>query len=91
MDYFPKTAGCPAAAGVVYELGKNRFLLIGMMSKFIFHPKAGRKKKVSFLKMEKGQLRNGIFMPELEMNGDEYMAMLMMEQPVCYQVELFRY
>lgn len=91
VDYFPKTAGCPAAAGVVYELGKNRFLLIGMMSKFIFHPKAGRKKKVSFLKMEKGQLRNGIFMPELEMNGDEYMAMLMMEQPVCYQVELFQY
>lgn len=91
IEYFPRTVGCPAAAGVVFELDEHKFLLIGMMSRFRFYPKAGENRNVDFLKIEIGSMRNGVFQPEQEMNGDEKMALRMMNKPACYLVELYKY
>lgn len=91
VDYFPKTKGCPAAAGVIFELQENEFLLAGMMSSFKFYPKAGENVKAGFLKMEKGTVKNGAFCPQTEMNGDELMSMLMFHEPVCYRVKVYKY
>ena len=89
--YLPKAKGCPAASGVIFELEENIFLLAGMMSRFVFHTKPGKNVKVDFLKIENGEITDGEWSPYQEMNGDEKMAMIMFEKPVCYRVELFTY
>lgn len=91
VDYFPRVKGCPIAAGAIFELSENQFLLTGMMSSFKFYPKAGENVKVEFLKIENGNVENGEFLPYQEMNGDERMEILMMNEPVCYQVEVYQY
>ncbi len=91
IEYFPKTAGCPAAAGVIFELQDHKFLMIGMMSRFRFYPKAGENQNVDFLKIEIGSIKNGAFQPYQEMNGDERIILQMMNEPVCYLVELYKF
>lgn len=41
IQYLPRTDGAPAAAGVVFELDENTFLIIGMMCSIRFHTKPG--------------------------------------------------
>lgn len=91
VDYFPKTVGCPAASGVIFEITESKFLLVGMMSSFHFYSKPGENTKAEFLKIEKGDIIEGVFCPELEMNGDERMLMHMMNELTCYLVEMYKY
>ena len=44
IEYMPSVKGKPLAAGVIFELEEDKFLIAGMMSKIFFHAK--RKEQV---------------------------------------------
>lgn len=91
VDYYPKAPGCPAAAGVICQLGEDEFLLSGMMSRFLFFPKAGENVRIDFLRIEKGSVQHGSFLPYQEMNGDERMMVFMLNKLASYRVKLYKY
>lgn len=91
VDYFPSMSGMPISAGVVFELGENKFLLAGMMSRMTFRVKAGENKKVRALKLEDGNLVKGEWVPGRWQNGDEQMQFNLGPNPTCLYVELYKY
>lgn len=91
VKYNPKATCKPLAAGMVYELSENSFLVVGMMSSLTFRPKAGENLKVHYLRFEEGDIVNGEWKPGRILNGDEQMSLRFGPMPSCYMVELFKY
>lgn len=91
IDYLPAAPGKPLAAGVIFELDGNRFLLAGMMSRLCFFAKPNENSKVSFLKLQEGQMENGRWVPGRTLNGDEQIQPGLGEAPACLCVELYKY
>lgn len=91
IAYAPKMQSQPIAAGMVYELEPNRFLVIGMQSTLTFMSKSGENKKTEILKMEEGELEGGTWKPGRILNGDEKMSLKMGDMASCRVVELYKY
>ena len=91
VDYFPAAEGIPISAGAVFELARNRFLLVGMMSRLTFRAKAGENRKVRALKLEDGTIVDGQWVPGRRQNGDEQMQFNFGPAPGCLSVELYKY
>ncbi len=91
IAYSPRMPKKPIAGGMVYELERDRFLLIGMQSSFTFTPKPGQNKKVEILKLEEGELVNGQWKPCRIFNGDEKMSLNLGDIPSCLMVQLYQY
>lgn len=89
--YAPRVSGKPVAGGIVYELGPNKFLIVGMQVQMIFQPKVGVDKKVEILRLEEGTLVNGRWERGRILNGDEKMSLRLGDMPGCLLVELFQY
>ena len=91
VAYSPKMTAKPLAAGVVYELDEDTFLIVGMMSTFNFRPKAGENLKVGLLRLEEGDIVNGEWIPGRILNGDEMMTLRLNDMPACIKVKLYKY
>lgn len=91
VTYLPKMKGCPASSGLIYELEKNRFLIVGMMSSFRFSAKPGKNVNVEYEKMERGTIQNGEWVSWIHMNGDEKGTFICGYAPTCFMVEVFEY
>lgn len=91
VAYSPKMPEKPLGAGIIYELDKNKFLIIGTMCNLTFKPKAGEDKKVELLKMEEGELVNGEWKAGRILNGDEKMSLGFGDMPSCRYIELYKY
>ncbi len=91
IEYMPSVKGKPLAAGVIFELEEDKFLIAGMMSKIFFHAKPGENVKISVLTLQEGRILNGEWAAERTLNGDEQMMMALGDLPSCLYVELFRY
>lgn len=91
IAYAPKMPAKPLGAGMVYELDKNKFLLVGTMSTFTFYPKNGENKKVDIIKFEEGELKNGLWQQKRILNGDEKMCIQLKDMPSAYMIELYKY
>lgn len=91
VAYSPKMPAKPLAAGMIYELAENKFLLTGMMSTLTFQPKAGENLKVDYLKIEEGKIVQGEWKAGRILNGDEKMSLRFGELPTCLYVELYKY
>lgn len=91
VAYGPKQPATPLAAGMIYELAPNKFLIGGMMSTFTFRPKSGENKKVDFLRMEEGDVINGEWKAGRILNGDEKMMLQLGAMPGWRYVEVFKY
>lgn len=91
VGYSPKTPAKPLAAGAVFELAENKFLLIGMCSSFTFRAKEGENVKTDFLRMEEGTIENGEWRTGRILNGDEKMMLCLGDHPSCIYVELYKY
>lgn len=81
----------PLAAGVIYELAPNKFLIEGMMSNFTFRAKAGKNKKVDILRLEEGNVVNGEWKAGRILNGDEKMSIGLGDMPGWKYVEVYKY
>ena len=81
----------PLAAGVVYELAPDKFLIAGMMSSLTFRVKEGENLKVDYLKLEEGRVEKGQWKPGRILKGDEKMSLRLGDMPTCLYVELYRY
>ena len=81
----------PLAAGAIFELAPNKFLLCGMMSSLTFRPKEGENLKADYLKLEEGTLEKGKWRPGRILNGDEKMMLRLGDMPACLCVELYKY
>lgn len=91
VAYSPKMPTKPLAAGAVYELASNKFLIVGMMSTLTFRPKEGENLKIDYLNLEEGRIENGEWKPRRILNGDERMSLKFGEIPSCLCVELYKY
>ena len=91
IAYSPRMPKQPIAGGMVYELERDRFLLVGMQSGFTFFPKPGKNQKVEILRMEEGELVNGQWKPRRRFNGDEKMSLRLGDMPSCLMVQLYQY
>lgn len=91
IQYLPGSAGEPAAAGAVFELDKNRFLILGMMCSIRVHTKPGDRRKADFLKKEAGTFRGGKWVCTQRQNGDEKIVSVLHHMPGCFSIEVFGY
>ena len=91
IQYLPRTDGAPAAAGVVFELDENTFLIIGMMCSIRFHTKPGDHRRVDFLTKEAGTFHVGKWVCEQRQNGDEKIVSVLYNMPGCFRIETFKY
>lgn len=91
IAYAPKGQAKPLAAGVIYELAPNKFLIGGMMSTFTFRAKAGENKKVDLLRLEEGEVVNGEWKAGRILNGDEKMMLQLGDMPGWKYVEVYKY
>lgn len=91
VSYAPRMTAKPLGAGMIYELAENRFLIVGMMCTLTFQAKAGENVKVSFLRLEEGEIENGEWKPGRILNGDEQMSLKLGDMPGCLYVELYKY
>lgn len=91
IAYGPRMTAKPLAAGIVYELEKNKFLMVGLNSTLSFRPKAGENVKVEMLRLEEGTILNGEWKPGRLLNGDEKMSLNFGDTPTCLYVELYKY
>lgn len=91
VAYSPRMTAKPLAAGMVYELDEDTFLLVGMMSSFCFRPKAEENVKVGLLRLEEGDIVNGEWVPGRILNGDEMMSLRLNDMPACLKVKLYKY
>ena len=91
VSYTRKMEGKPLAAGMIYELAPDRFLIGGMMSSFTFRVKAGENKKVGIVRMEEGEIVNGEWKAGRILNGDEKMKIQLGDMPEWRYVEVYRY
>lgn len=91
IDYIAGETAKPMAAGVIFELSENCFLIAGMMSRLIFLAKGNGNKKASIIKLQEGKLINGEWIPDRTLNGDEQIVLSLGETPKCLYVELYTY
>ncbi len=91
IDYMPATRAKPVAAGVIFELDENRFLIAGMMSRITFMTKTDESEKVAILKLQEGKIEKGEWIPERTLNGDEQMMIGFGDAVTCFYVELYKY
>ncbi len=91
VAYSPKMPEKPLAAGAVYELAANQFLIMGMMSTLTFAPKEGENLKVDYLRLEEGAIEKGEWKSGRILNGDEKMSLKLGDMPSCLYVELYKY
>lgn len=91
VSYSPKVQRKPVAAGIIYELDTNKFLICGMMSDIRIRLKAGEHGKVDFLKLEEGEFTNGTWKAGRVLNGDERMTLKLGDMPSCLYVEVYQY
>lgn len=91
VQYRPKSQSKPLAAGVIYELAPNKFLIAGMMSSFTFRSKEGENLKADYIRLEEGRLESGQWKPGRVLNGDEKMSLSLGDMPTCLYVELYKY
>lgn len=91
IDYFPIVKAKPLAAGVIFELEENKFLIAGMMSRMAFRAKPGENLMVSILKLQEGTVKQGKWIPKRVLNGDEQIVLSIGDVPSCLCVELYKY
>lgn len=91
IDYMPVAKAKPVAAGVIFELDENRFLIAGMMSRITFMAKTDASEKVAVLKLQEGKLEKGKWIPERTLNGDEQIVISFGDVVSCLYVELYKY
>ncbi len=91
VAYDPKFPSKPLAAGMVYEIEDNEFIIVGMMCSLTFMPKAGENVRVDFLKIEEGDFSGHEWKAGRILNGDEKMVIKLGDYPMCYRVRLYKY
>lgn len=91
VSYAPKIPGKPLASGWIFELEGNRFLAVGMMCTLTFLPKPGENRKVDYLSIEEGEIKDGEWQRGRILNGDEKMMLKFDDMPSSRMVGLFKY
>ncbi len=91
IRYLPQQVGMPTAAGAVFELDENNFLIVGMMCNVCVHTKPGDHRKVDFIRKEAGTYSDGQWRCRQRQNGDEKIVTMLYDMPECVKMELFKY
>lgn len=91
IDYLPTGKAKPLAAGVIFELEENKFLIAGMKSRLVFRAKPGENLMVSILRLQEGTVEQGEWIPERVLNGDEQIVISFEDMLSCLCVEFYKY
>lgn len=91
IQYLPQQTGMPAAAGAVFELDENNFLIVGMMCSVSVRTKPGDHRKADFIRKEAGTYRDGQWRCRQRQNGDEKIVTMLYDMPGCVKIKMFKY
>ena len=91
VGYSPRMSGKPLGSISVFELADNRFLFIGQESSLNIEVKPGENKNAGIAKFEIGHIKNGEFISDKLLNGDERMSIRFGSMPTVYMLELYKY
>lgn len=91
LPVLPQQTGMPAAAGAVFELDENNFLIAGMMCSLCVHTKPGDYRKADFIRKEAGTYRDVQWICRQRHNGDEKIVTMLYDVPGCVRMEMLRY
>lgn len=91
VAYAPREKFKPVGGGMVFELEPDKFLLVGTNCSFTFMPLASENCKVGVLEYEEGNFREGKWIKNRVLNGDESMAIGLGAMPECKLIEVYKY
>lgn len=91
VAYAPRASAHPLGSIGIFELAKDKFLILGTECTVTFRVKPGENKKVDYIKLEEGELNQGEWKAGRILNGDEKMAIKFGDMPKAYMVELYKY
>ena len=91
VSYDPKQPAKPLGAGMVFELEKDKFLLVGTSCAMTFLPKCGKDTKVDIVRLEEGTVENGTWHARRVLNGDEKMSLRFGNMPAAMMVEVYSF
>ena len=91
VSYAPMRTAKPLGAGIVIELGNGRFLIIGTSCGMNFRVKPGQNKQIDILRLEEGSLKDGEWVRERVLNGDEKMSVRFGDMPQMLLVEVYTF
>ena len=91
VAYDPKQTAKPLGCGVVFELGNGRFLIVGASCGMTFRAKPGKNERVDILRLEEGSLKDGEWVRERVLNGDEKMSLRFGPMPSMVMVEVYSF
>ncbi len=91
VAYDPRRTATPLGAGMVFELEKNKFLLVGASCAMTFQPKSGKNTKVDVVRLEEGTVKDGTWIRRRVMNGDEKMSIRFGAMPTAMMIEVYEF
>lgn len=91
VAYDPKQTAKPLGAGVVFELGEGKFLIVGTSCAMNFHVKPGKNTRLDILRLEEGKLEDGCWKRSRVLNGDEKMSLRFGDMPQMRLVEVYEF
>lgn len=89
VSYNRKEKGKPVAAGIIYELAPDKFLLTGMNYSVKIYPKLGVRREVIIGEIAEGCMVNGTFVAGRVLNGDERMHFELDDMPGVLQLKVY--
>lgn len=91
VAYGPRASAHPLGSIGIFELAKDKFLILGTECTVDFRVKPGENAKVDYIKLEEGEIIQGEWKAGRILNGDEKMAIKFGDMPKAYMVELYKY
>ena len=91
VAYGPRASAHPLGSIGIFELAKEKFLILGTECTVNFRVKPGENAKVDYIKLEEGEIIQGEWKAGRILNGDEKMAIKFGDMPKAYMVELYKY
>jgi hypothetical protein len=81
----------PIAGGIIIEISKDEFILVGIGFTAEFLPKRGEKATVGYIKIEEGTFENSVWKRGRILNGDEAYSVTAGSNPTAICVEVYKY
>ena len=91
ITHGPRVEGRTISGGIIIELSKNNFYIIGMRGKIEFLPKVCDGTKVDYMCVEEGSFEKGIWQAKRCLNGDERNILQLDDLPTALHVEVYTY
>ena len=89
IDYMPNSVESPKGGGLIIELSDDEFLFCGLNYHVTPLPKNNDPSHVEYVSITEGRYENNVWIPERQLNGDEFRIMFR-EKPSVLRCRFLR-